>query len=149
LTELLVTIAVIGVLAAVAIPSTINIYAPSKEAIARNLLESLNGAIHRFNQTNYELLYTAVSASGQDEIHVLRTMQYRDPNNPKPGSPYMRVDWNPVTSSSTADYRIMWMGNVYKLLSPGQQGTGIKVNFDGADLGVPYVFPAGFTMAGK
>lgn len=149
LAEVLTVIAVIGILAAVAIPSISGVFSPSKTAIARNLVETLNGAVHRFNQTNYELLFTGVSVSGQDEMLILRTMQYRNPANPAPGSPYMRNDWNPAISSSSADYRIMWMGNLYRLLEPGQSGTGLKVNFDGSDLGVPFVFPPGFTMAGK
>lgn len=149
LTEVLTVIGVIGVLAAVAIPSMTGVFGPSKSAIARNLLETLNGAVHRFNQTNYELLYTGISVSGNDEILILRTMQYRNPNNPAIGSPYMRNDWNPAISASTEDYRLMWMGNLYRLLEPGQSGTGLKVNFDASDLGTPFVFPPGFTMAGK
>lgn len=149
LVEMVVVIAVVGILAAVAIPSISGTLGPSKKAIASNLTETLNGAVHRFNQTNYELLFTGVSASAQDEMLILRTMQYRDPVDPKPGSPYMRNDWNPATSSSTADYRIIWTGVLYKLLEPGVSGTGLKVNFDASDLGVPFVFPPGFTMAGK
>lgn len=148
LTELLVVIGVIGVLAAIAIPQLGGIFKPSKETLARNTLETVNNAVHRFNQTNYELLLTAI-ASGQDEMQVLRTLQYRSPSNPMPGSPYMRLDWSPETSGNSEDYRLMWMGNLYKLLLPGESGTGIKVQFDAADLGKPYVFPADFTMAGK
>lgn len=147
--EVLTVIAILGVLAAVAIPGYTGSLGPSKTAIARNLTETLNNAVHRFNQTNYELLFTGVAVSGQDEMLILRTMQYRNPDNPAPGSPYMRVDWNPAVSSSTADHRIMWTGTVYRLLEPGQSGTGLKVNFEGADMGTPFVFPPGFTMAGK
>jgi prepilin-type N-terminal cleavage/methylation domain-containing protein len=149
LAEMLTVVAILGVMAAVAIPKFGAVLGPSKETVARNLLETLNSAVHRFNQTNYELLFTGISVSGQDEMLILRTMQYRNPDNPAPGSPYMRVDWNPQSSSSTADYRLMWMGNLYKLLLPGESGTGLKVDFDGGDLGVPFVFPPGFTMAGK
>lgn len=149
LAEVITSIAVIGILAAVAIPTFSGVMSPSKVALARNTVETLNSAVHRFNQTNYELLFTAVSVSGQDEMLILRTMQYRNPDNPAPGSPYMRNDYNPTISSSTSDYRAMWMGNLYKLLEPGQTGTGLKVAFDGSDLGVPFVFPPGFTMAGK
>lgn len=149
LTEMLVVVAILGIMAAVAIPKMSGLLGPSKESIARNLVETLNGAVHRFNQTNYELLFTGVSVSGQDEMLILRTMQYRNPTNPAPGSPYMRHDWNPAISSSTGDYRVMWMGNLYKLLPPGTTGTGLKVNFEGTDLGTPFQFPPNFTMAGK
>jgi prepilin-type N-terminal cleavage/methylation domain-containing protein len=148
MTELVVVIAVLGVLAAIAIPHFAGLLAPAKVTVARNLVETLNGAVHRFNQTNYELA-TAVVATGEDEILVLRTLQYRHPDRPKPGSPYMPLNWSPVTSSASADYRVIWMGNLYKLLEPGQSGTGIKVDFEGGDVGRPYVFPPAFTMAGQ
>ncbi len=149
LVEVITVIGVLGILAAVAIPSVSGVMSPSKVALARNTVETLNGGVHRFNQTNYELLFTGVSASAQDEVLILRTMQYRNPSNPAPGAPYVRNDYNPTTSSSTSDYRAVWMGNLYKLLEPGQSGTGLKIVFDGSDLGVPFVFPPGFTMAGK
>jgi prepilin-type N-terminal cleavage/methylation domain-containing protein len=149
LAEMLTVVSILGVMAAVAIPKFGDVISPSKNVVARNVLETLNSAVHRFNQTNYELLFTGISGSGEDEMRILRTMQYRNPDKPAAGSPYMRADWNPQTSSSTADYRLMWMGTLYKLLLPGDGGTGLKVDFDGRDLGVPFVFPPGFTMAGE
>ena len=147
--ETLTVIAIIGVLAAIAIPNMRGLLGTSKTTIANNLVETLNTAVHRFNQTNYELLATAVSNSAQDELLTLRTLQYRNPTNPKPGSPYMRHDWNPTASSSASDYRVVWSGSLYKLLEPGESGTGLKVDFEGGDLGEPFVFPSGFTMAGQ
>lgn len=147
--ETLTVIAIIGVLAAIMIPNVSGILRPSKTTVASNLVETLNQAVHRFNQTNYELRVAAASGSGDDEMLALRTLQYRNPFNPKPGSPYMRHDWNPVTSSSTSDYRVAWSGTLYKLLAPGQSGTGLKVDFEGGDLGEPYVFPSGYSMAGQ
>lgn len=147
--ELIVVIAVIAVIAAVAIPRFSDMTESSRAAIAKNALETLNTAVHRFNMSNYELLFTGVAPSGQDEMLILRTMQYRHPDNPKPGSPYMRNDWNPEISSSAEDYRLMWTGTIYKMISPGEAGTGLKVSFDGSDLGTAFVFPPNFTMAGK
>lgn len=147
--ELIMVIAVIAVIAAVAIPRFSELTSSSRAAIARNTLETLNTAVHKFNMSNYELLFTGVAPSGQDEMLILRTMQYRNPDNPKPGSPYMRSDWNPDISSSTEDFRLMWTGTIYKMISPGEAGTGLKVNFDGTDLGTQFVFPPNFTMAGK
>ncbi len=147
--EVVTVIAILGVLAAIIIPLMQGSLSGSKNAIARNLVETMNQAVHRFNQTNYELLFTGVAPSGQDEMLILRTMQFRDPARPKPGSPYIRPDWNPDISSSSGDYRVMWSGALYQLLVPGQAGTGIKVKFDASDLTTPFVFPPGFTMAGK
>ncbi|WP_009958377.1 prepilin-type N-terminal cleavage/methylation domain-containing protein [Verrucomicrobium spinosum] len=147
--EIIVVIAVISVIAAIAIPRFSDMTTSAHAAVAKNALETLNTAVHRFNMSNYELLFTGVAPSGQDEMLILRTMQYRDPENPKPGSPYMRNDWNPGISSSMDDYRLMWTGTLYKLLPPGASGTGLKVAFDGSDLGTPFSFPPNFTMAGK
>lgn len=149
LTEILVVIAIIGVLAMVAIPYFSDLTRSSQTTVARNALETLNTAVHKFNMTNYELLFTGVAPSGQDEMLILRTMQYRDPANPKPGAPYVRNDWNPAISSNQTDFRLMWTGTLYKLLPPGTSGTGLKVVFDGSDLGTPFEFPPNFTMAGK
>lgn len=148
ITELVVVLAVIGVLAGIAIPTYKDINQKSRVAVARDVMEALNGAVHRFNQTNYELLLAA-DPSTQDELSVLRTIQYRDPQNPKPGSPYMRRDWNPVPSADPRDHRLVWTGSLFKLVEPGAAGSGLKVDFNGADLGAPYQFPAGFTMAGS
>ena len=147
--EVLTVVAIIGVLVAIAIPNVGGLLGSSKATVARNLVETLNQAVHRFNQTNYEMLIPAVSSSSEEELLVLRTLQYRNPANPKPGSPYMRRDWNPATSSNTSDYRVAWSGSLYKLLAPGQSGTGLKVDFGGGDLGEPFVFPSGYTMAGQ
>ena len=149
LTEVLTVIAIIGVLGALFIPNLGDVFTPSKAAMARNVCETLNGAVHRFNQVNYEMLFTGVAASGQDEMLILRSMQYSNPNNHAPGSPYVRNDWNPAISSSTADYRLMWTGTLYRLLAPGQSGVGLKVEFDARDITTPFVFPDNFTMAGK
>lgn len=148
LSEVIVVIAVIGVLAAIAIPQVGGVLGSSKGAIAENLLETLNGAVHRFNQTNYELVVSA-KAAGDEEMLILRSLQYRDPANPKPGSPYMRSDWNPVVSKNKADYRLMWTGTTFKLVAPGKSGTGLKVDLDGADIGAPYDFPVGYTTVGQ
>jgi type IV pilus assembly protein PilE len=149
LMELVVTVSVVGLLAAVAIPSYSGYYSATESTVARNLVETLNGAVHRFNECNYELNVPAVASSTTDEMSIVRTLQYRNPTNPVVGSPYLKTDWNPVASSSSNDYRIVWAGTLFQLLSPGQTGTGLKVQCDGGDIGAPYVFPPGFTLAGQ
>lgn len=146
--EMLVVICIIGILAGVAVVAVPRTLDGSKVAVARNLVETLNSGLHRFNQGNYELMVTS-TASATDELAVLRTLQYRNSAAPVIGSPYVRNDWNPVSSGNTVDYRIKWSGSMFQLVEPGVAGTGLKVKFDGSDLGTPYVFPAGYTMAGQ
>jgi prepilin-type N-terminal cleavage/methylation domain-containing protein len=149
LVEILVVVGILGVLTSIAVVAIPGVLNSSKSSVAQNTLETLNSGLHRFNQTSYELLVPAVPGAGTDELLVLRSLQYRDPLNPIVGTPFVRNDWNPAVSGSTQDYRIEWAGNIFRLLSPGTAGTGLKVNFDGADLGKPYAFPAGYTTAGR
>ncbi len=149
LAEVLVVLAIMGVISALAIKAIPELLTPSRSTAAHDLQESLNTAVHSFNQTNYPLNLTADLSTGKDEMAVLRTLQYRDSDNPSPGSPYMRSDWNPAVSGSSSDYRLTWAGTVFKLLEPGTSGTGLKVDFEGGDLGKPYAFPADFVKAGQ
>jgi prepilin-type N-terminal cleavage/methylation domain-containing protein len=148
--EILVSIAIVAILTTLAIPTYMGYFSSSKTTIAGSLLETLNTAVHRFNEGNYELVVTpGMDTQAQVELAVLRTLQYRNPLNPKVGSPYIHTRWNPVASSDTADYRLQWKGTLFVLLAPGTAGTGLKVDFKSADLGTPYVFPSDFTMAGS
>jgi len=149
--EVVTVIAILGVLAGIAVRMISNVISPSKGIIAENWVETLNQGVHRFNQSNYELLFTAVAPSGQDEMLILRTMQFRDPvaAKAKIGAPYIRNDWNPAISNKLTDYRIVWTGNLFKLAPPGTAGTGLKFDFEGRDITTPFVFPEGFNMAGK
>jgi prepilin-type N-terminal cleavage/methylation domain-containing protein len=149
LIEMLVTVTIIGILAAVAIPVYGHFLLSSKVEVSTNLVETLNSAVHKFNECNYELVYTAVDGTTNDEMAIVRTLQYRNPTNPAIGSPYLRADWSPVSSSNSQDYRIVWGGTLFKLLSPGTSGTGLKVDFEGGDLGKLYTYPSGYTTAGQ
>jgi prepilin-type N-terminal cleavage/methylation domain-containing protein len=149
MTEVVTVVAIAGIMSAIAIPAYTGYLDKTRGAIASNLLETLNDGLHRFNEGNYELLYPAADGSTSDEMTVLRTLQYRKPVNPIVGSPYVRNNWSPLGSSSANDYRIVWTGSLFKLLTPGQSGTGLKVAFDASDLGTPYNFPSNFSMAGQ
>ena len=149
LLEVLVAVAIIGILAAVAISSMSGTLTQTQAAIASNSEETLNTAVHRYNEVNGELIYTP-TGTGSDELTILRTLQYRNPINPTVGSPYIVPNWNPVESSNTNDYRLAWQGTLFTLLNPGESGTGLRVAFDGSDMSTPYVFPSGYTpVAGQ
>jgi len=151
ITEIVVTIAILGVLAGVAVVAVNGSFSASQEALARERVELLNHALYQFSLQNYEMVFTARNESGADEVFVLRTLQYRHPQETKAklGSPYITPAYNPETSSSTADYRIRWTGKLYELLRPGQTGSGIKMMFDSADMTTPFEFPPNFQMAGR
>lgn len=149
LVEILVCVSIIAIITAVSIPAYTGYYASSRDATARERVEMLNTAVHRFNEGNYELLVPVVLTDTTDELLVLRTLQYRNPVYPKVGSPYCRNNWNPSASSASADYRIRWAGSLFILLKPGIAGTGLKIDFEGKDSTTAYQFPSGYTMAGS
>lgn len=149
LTEVIVSIAVIALLAAVAIPNFFGALSGSRKGVAVNLQESLNTALAHFSQANYEIVVTAVAGSTAEEMSVIRTLQYQDPVYPSPGSPYLRQDWNPVATTNTTEFRLVWAGRLFRLLEPGTPGLGLKVDRNGADYGADFVHPPNFVMAGK
>jgi prepilin-type N-terminal cleavage/methylation domain-containing protein len=149
LPEVIVVLAILSTLLALAIPQFKGMFGASQDVLARNFVETLNSAVHRYGQRNGEVVVTPVAASGGDEYNVLRRLQWRDPENPRPGSPYMRPDWNPEVSSQSSDYRLQWNGSLFALVPPGTTGTGFKVMFDGSDITTPFVFPPGYNPGGK
>lgn len=144
--EVVSSIAIIGVLAGICIAGMTGVLKGSKAALAEEKLEMLNQGLNAYAYSNMELTFNVMTTSSSDEFAVLRFLQYRDPDPDRAtvGAPYVRPDYNPVTSSSTDDYRIMWKGSRFVLLRPGTTGTGMKVVFDGSDYTVPFVFPPGF-----
>lgn len=151
MTEMIVTISVIGVLAGIAIAQIGNALESSRLAVARQKVEMLNQGLHAYASavkalTNGDM---AVRADANDEIQVLLTLEYRDPKNPVPGSPFVDEHYRPSTSTSSDDYRIQWAGGLFRLLTPGQPGTGLKVPFDGSDLGTPFKYPDNFHSLGR
>ena len=155
LVEITITVAVVGIMASIGLTTYGNITERSKDTVARNLVDTLNKATRNFSHANWDLRFNAVAASAGDEMLVLRSLQWREPDgaaNQKEiyyKGPYMRNDWNPATSSDTKDWRIQWTGSAWKLLLPETAGAGIKVNFEATDLGAPYVFPDNFTPVGS
>jgi prepilin-type N-terminal cleavage/methylation domain-containing protein len=150
-TELIVVISIMGVLASIAVSSFNQFLSGSKDALAAERQEMFNQALHRFAQQNYEMLFGVMETSTADELAVLRTLQYRNPDidRAKIGSPYMDPRYNPVPSSSTAQYRMRWTGRMYELLKPGRTGTGLLMDFEGTDFTTPFAFPPNFDMAGR
>lgn len=152
LVEVLITIAVIGVLAAIAVPSIGKVVEGSRRGVAENVVQTLNKATREFSHSQWDLRTAPAASSGGDEMLILRTLQWRDPDtsgelNPK--GPFMKNDWNPTTSSNTDDYRAEWTGSAWKLVEPGTAGAGLKIIFDGSDLGTPYVHDSSFTPIGS
>ncbi len=151
MSELVITISIISVLASVAVSSMQQFLGGGKDVLAAERQERLNQALYQFAQQNFEVLLPSNDVSTSDEVAVLRTLQFRDPDvdRAKVGSPYFDPRYNPVRSSAGSDYRLRWTGRLYELLRPGDTGTGLLMNFDGTDFTTAFVFPPNFQMAGR
>lgn len=151
MTEVIMVISIMGVLAGIMVPKYANIYSGTKDTLANEKLEMLNQAINDWAHTYKEYSYTPNNASYTDELNILNDLEYRNPDDSKAmiGTPFIRTNYRPKGSSSTDDYRIMWTGYRFKLLTPGQVGSGIKVVFDGSDNGTPFVYPPNYSSSGR
>ena len=151
MSEMVMVICILSVLAGIAVQSFSQFLGGSKDALAESRQETLNQALSRFAQQNYELLFDARSGSVSDEMVILRTLQYRDPNSKRaqPGSPYVDPRYNPTSSSDISVHRLRWSGRMFELLKPGQSGTGMLMNFDGTDFTTAFDFPPNFQTAGR
>jgi prepilin-type N-terminal cleavage/methylation domain-containing protein len=126
LAELLTTIAVIGILAAIAIQSYRGIQDSAKETVARDNLGLLNRAVLHYGEVARDITVTAVSGSATDELAILATLKARDAEIP--GSPYLERNFRDTVSASSDDYRIQWNGRAFELLRPGTTGTGLRAS---------------------
>ncbi|MBB5031747.1 type II secretion system protein [Prosthecobacter vanneervenii] len=151
MTELVIVISILSVLAAITVNAMNQYLEGGKIALTQERQEMLNRAVYTFAQQNYQIVFSPMGDNAGDELAILRTLQYRDPNSyrAKLGSPYIDPRYNPGTSSSTKDYRLQWTGKVFKVLEPGDSGSGLLMNFDGTDFTTPFAFPPDFQMAGN
>ncbi len=149
---MIVVIAIIGLLSAIAVPNVGKVLEGSRRGVAESVVQTLNKATREFGHSQWDLRQSAVPASGGDELLLLRTLQWRDTrvtSELNPPGPFMRTDWNPATSTSDQDYRAEWTGSSWALREPDEPGAGLKIIFDGTDLGTPYVHAPGFIPVGS
>jgi len=151
MTELVIVISIMAVLAAIVVTPMNQYLSGGKDALAMARQETLNQAVYRFAQQNYELQFGRMDGSIADELVILRTLQYRNPNSNRaqPGSPYFDPRYNPVSSSDSTQHRLRWTGKMYEALQPKQSGTGILMDFEGSDFTTAFDFPPNFQMAGQ
>ena len=150
LTELIVTIAVIGVIAAISIPVFGNLHDASERGIATDHVETLNRAVKEFSQECWTIPTAADPSSTDDEMTVIRSLQYRFPaSNLKAGSPFFDPRYSPGHTSDATQLRIRWNGKSFELLNRGTAGTGLRFNHGDDYSAEPYSFPSGYKPAGS
>ena len=137
MTEMVVTIAINGVLGAIAIVPMSGVLRGTQQGMAERKVEELNQAISAYNQASPQAAYHVVlPGSTDDENRVLLALRSRasDPLKARPGAPFVSPLYNPRTSSDADEFRIAWAGSQYKLIPPGTAGTGLLVVFDNSDM---------------
>jgi prepilin-type N-terminal cleavage/methylation domain-containing protein len=152
LTEMIVVLSVVGILAGIVISQIVGATEGARIGVARQKLETLNRAVAAHQQSNIrDNLENQLPADGAhgDELRVLQQLQYRNPTRPTMGSPYMAPNYRPAGSSSDEDFRIRWTGSNFVLVMPGEAGTGLQVAFDGSDIGPDFVHPPGYKWSSR
>lgn len=127
LTEILVVIAAIAILAGVALPVVTGVRESAERETAERNLNLLNGAVVAYNNVNRELSpgTAPTGADGSDEEAVAKRLQTRDSS--LPGSPYLQAGLTLGTTASNDRYRAAWNGRFFRLLAPGEAGVGIDL----------------------
>ncbi|HCN78892.1 MAG TPA: hypothetical protein DIT13_17080 [Verrucomicrobiales bacterium] len=151
LSELVITISIMSVLAGVAILSMNSAYSAGQETLAMERVEMLNQGLHRWSAANNEMSFIRRDDSSADELKVLRDLQYRNPIEERAviGAPFVPPEYNPESSSDSGAYRIRWNSRGYELLRPGQEGTGLLMVFDGSDFTEAFQFPENYQSSGR
>ena len=147
LLEIIVVVALIGVITAIAVPAYTNLSDNSRRVTSGDFVESLNRGLRSFTLANWEIQTTPVATSADDELKVIRSLQYPWPAaRRKPGSPYFSRGFNPPATSDATQYRLVWNGRNFQVLSPGTNGTGLLLRTSCND--TPYAYPANYKPEG-
>jgi prepilin-type N-terminal cleavage/methylation domain-containing protein len=145
--EMVTIVSIIGIIAAIAIPSISAMSPNSKYVLAVHRQELLNTALNQMNMAGRYISNSPQLSSATDEQLIVMTLQIRDEN--LVGSPFVTPNYAPKSSSDTSTYRLRYTGQRFELLSPQQAGVGLKVDFDGSDMGPPRIFPSNFRPFGS
>ena len=148
LVEMIVTVAVLAIITSIAITYFGGTLDASRSVVAEDVATVLNNGLKKHSQVNYEFNLAADNSATDDEIAIVRSLQWRDPSNLIPGAPFVPQNWHPVGNADAGEYRLRWNGTVFTVLEPGIPGSGIKVQFDASDYSLNYTFPDDFVPVG-
>ena len=148
LVEVIVTVAVLVVISSLAIKYFGGTLDASRSVVAEDVMTVINNGLKKHSQMNYAFNLPADHGGVDDEIAILRSLQWRDPVDLVPGAPFIPGNWHPVESYDIEEYRLRWNGKLFNVLEPGTSGSGIKVQFDASDYSLNYTFPDDFVPVG-
>ncbi len=149
--EMIYVVTLLGILAGIAIVNYGKTGDLSKLAVANEKLELLNQGLVAYTAINPRAVdaYPSATTGDGDEKLVLLSLEFRQSVSPTVGAPYVDPRYRPDSSSDSTKYRYQWSGTMFKLLVPGQSGTGLLEPFDGSDMKEPYPFTDSFRPLGR
>lgn len=118
--ELLVSIAILAILATIAIPTMTGILPASRAGVAEANLAKLNGAVNTY--------HTAVGTfTNNTAAGVLAALQTRDPL--VPGTPFFNASADVVVTSDTNRFRGVWDSGavIFRFTPAGVSGSGVDL----------------------
>ncbi len=118
--EMIVVVGVIGIMAAIGIPTISGLLPSSELSVAQRNLNLLNGAVLNFKQS-----YWNISSTNAEDI--FRSLQFRHPSNPEPGTPFLPATAKFLSTSSDQTYRAYWNGEIFRMYPKGVSGTGLDL----------------------
>lgn len=145
LVEIVVVIAVIGILAFLLVPAFQEVLPNSKYSTAMANLELLNQAVLKYNQARQEIFLTSVPSATSDEEDIAKRLQYRGPEaTAYPGSPFLDSTLTITSTDGIDTYRASWNGRMFQMLPAGTAGSGLDL-LNMTSSGVPRTYEAGYT----
>ncbi len=126
LPEILVSIAIVGILAGLALSVFTGVSDTSQREAGSAYVETLNRAVMAYNQCGSTISIVANGASAADEQSVIALLTTEDPAIP--GTPYLAGNVPATASDDTAVMRVRWDGRYFELLAKGAAGSGLKLN---------------------
>lgn len=136
LTEILVVLAIIGILSAIAIPMITGVRERSRVETARAVVAQINRAVAAYGQTGVMITASgpagapttiaAIEAEVSDERAVMALLTTRDEG--VVGSPFLPGTGMPAEASSdAARFRARWNGQYFEVVPAGEAGWGLLI----------------------
>ncbi len=124
--EVLVCLAIIGVLTAVAIPVVGKLIPDSRAQVADAIVQSLNRAAAAYKQSIGPISTAASVPGATTEEKALYWLVTRDPA--VPGSPYFLGSYPKVVTTDVQNYRLKWNGQFFQVIPAGTAGSGLRID---------------------
>jgi prepilin-type N-terminal cleavage/methylation domain-containing protein len=136
LVELIVVVAIIGILASIAIPSFGNIAKPARETVAQRNLDEINTAVESYRQMTGKSLFEGLNNPSGEEIFTrLESLKTERPNiGPLSGAnlerkPFLNSSFSFIcgdVNEKPNSHRGVWNNTRFVLIRPNEEVTGVQ-----------------------